>query len=71
MSDPIATKILYHNAPAELGCAAEVLATGEDERGAFVVLDQTVFYPQGGGQPADLGVFITPAGDLSLQPGRR
>lgn len=32
--------------------------TGEDERGTYVTLDQTVLYPQGGGQPADQGELI-------------
>jgi misacylated tRNA(Ala) deacylase len=29
-----------------------------DGQGALVVLDRTVFYPGGGGQPADRGVFL-------------
>jgi Ser-tRNA(Ala) deacylase AlaX len=28
---------------------------GQDERGCYAVLDQTIFYPQGGGQPSDVG----------------
>ncbi|HEX7398706.1 MAG TPA: alanine--tRNA ligase-related protein, partial [Candidatus Limnocylindrales bacterium] len=31
-------------------------------RGAMVLLDRTVFYPGGGGQPADRGVLRTPDG---------
>ncbi|OUD12286.1 alanine--tRNA ligase-related protein [Thioflexithrix psekupsensis] len=34
---------------------ATVLRVGQDERGAYMVLDQTIFYPQGGGQPTDTG----------------
>ena len=26
-----------------------------DERGYYCVLDSTIFYPQGGGQPSDIG----------------
>lgn len=34
---------------------AEVLEVKETERGLAVILDRTIFYPQGGGQPADRG----------------
>lgn len=37
--------------------SATVAELGTDERGAYVVLDQTLFHPQGGGQPADLGTI--------------
>ena len=33
-----------------------------DGRGAMVLLDRTVFYPGGGGQPADRGALRTPDG---------
>jgi Ser-tRNA(Ala) deacylase AlaX len=32
-----------------------VLSLGRDERGSYVVLNQSIFYPQGGGQPSDKG----------------
>lgn len=32
-----------------------VVAAGEDDAGSFVVLADTLFYPEGGGQPADRG----------------
>ena len=31
--------------------------------GPYVVLDQTAFYPEGGGQAADMGYLILPSGD--------
>jgi len=39
-----------------------VVAIGDDDRGEYIVLDRTVFYPQGGGQPADRGVVINSKG---------
>lgn len=34
-----------------------VLRVGQDDRGAYIVLNQTIFYPQGGGQPSDTGTL--------------
>jgi alanyl-tRNA synthetase len=34
---------------------AKVMSYGVDERGAYLVIDRTIFYPQGGGQPSDVG----------------
>lgn len=36
---------------------ATIMATDKDENGHFLVLNQTIFYPQGGGQPSDQGTF--------------
>lgn len=36
---------------------AVVLRVGRDDRGPYIVLNQTIFYPQGGGQPSDLGTI--------------
>lgn len=36
---------------------AAVIETGTDERGTYVVLDNTAFYPEGGGQPNDIGTL--------------
>lgn len=36
---------------------AQILRYGKDEKGSFIILDQTIFYPQGGGQPSDHGIL--------------
>lgn len=36
---------------------AQVQSLSSDERGQYCILDSTVFYPQGGGQPSDIGFF--------------
>ena len=36
---------------------ARVLACVKSEKGYLITLDQTAFYPEGGGQPCDLGTL--------------
>lgn len=36
---------------------ATVISTSKDEQGHYIVLNQTIFYPQGGGQPSDQGTL--------------
>ena len=43
-------------------CEATVVSSGPDG----IVLDRTVFYPNGGGQPGDQGVLRTVAGDVTI-----
>lgn len=40
--------------------------SGQDEKGQYIIADQTIFYPEGGGQPADVG-FIGGATVLDVQ----
>jgi len=49
------TKLMYLQNQDLFKSKAVAVATGSDDRGAYLVLDQTIFYPQGGGQPADQG----------------
>ncbi|MDQ7009125.1 MAG: alanine--tRNA ligase-related protein [Candidatus Gracilibacteria bacterium] len=37
---------------------AKIIETGENEFGKYIILDKTIFYPQGGGQPSDIGKII-------------
>ena len=49
------TELLYLNETYLFEGEGKILTIDRDERGGFLVLDQTIFYPQGGGQPADKG----------------
>lgn len=44
-------------------CDAQVMKAGKIDGKNFVVLDRTVFYPQGGGQPSDTGKMISQTGE--------
>src|SRR5262245_22419916 len=48
------TKRLYLS-DHELTGTASVEAIGSDDKGTYLVLDQTIFHPQGGGQKSDRG----------------
>ncbi|MBS3760693.1 MAG: alanine--tRNA ligase [Halodesulfurarchaeum sp.] len=53
------TEQLYYNDAYRTEFEAIVLDVFEREEGYDVVLDQTMFYPEGGGQPADHGTLST------------
>ena len=57
LKDIIMNIPLFLNDTYLFECQSAVAGIGHDEKGFYIVLDQTIFYPQGGGQPADQGVL--------------
>ncbi|SEW26237.1 alanine--tRNA ligase [Natrinema salifodinae] len=58
-SDLPETEKLYYDDQERTQFEAVVLDVFEREEGYDVVLDQTMFYPEGGGQPSDTGTLST------------
>ncbi|MDP9249051.1 MAG: alanine--tRNA ligase-related protein [bacterium] len=51
------TNLLYLEDFSKLNCEAHVIDITEENGLTIIKLDQTIFYPQGGGQPYDQGVI--------------
>jgi len=51
------TELAYLQNLSAFEAEAVIIAKGTDEKGMYLILDKTLFYPQGGGQPADKGVI--------------
>ena len=56
------TSKLYYEDPYLPHCEARVLRV----KGDYVILDRTVFYPEGGGQPADRGTILHSRGEAEV-----
>ncbi len=61
------TETLYYDNPRAETFEAVVLNSKEGE----VILDQSLFYPEGGGQPSDQGVLTTEDGSYFVKHARR
>ena len=51
------TEKLYYKDPYLKETTVQVAESAADERGPYVLLGETCFYPEGGGQPADRGAI--------------
>ena len=51
------TKRLYYEDVYIKEFSAKVVECRKEEKGFQVILDQSAFYPEGGGQPSDLGIL--------------
>ena len=53
------TKLIYLDNMQQLKCISTIKEIIKPESGNIsIILDQTVFYPQGGGQPYDIGIIF-------------
>lgn len=57
-----ATRKLYYEDPDLIECDAKVLECNDGK----LILDQTIFYPEGGGQPHDIGTASTSGNDVEI-----
>jgi alanyl-tRNA synthetase len=70
MTEETKTELLFYSDPYTTEFEATVLGIEEDKKGAVVQLDRTAFYPEGGGQPADLGsIGSAPVKDVKKRDG--
>src|SRR3989344_7045283 len=60
------TKLLYLQDSYLKQATAKVAAVDTKDNQTGLILDQTIFYPQGGGQPADHGTITGPSGQLQV-----
>ncbi len=67
MANSITTETLYLSDSYQTTCSAKVIETGKSGNNSYLILDRTVFYPQGGGQPSDKGIIQGTRGTLTVK----
>jgi len=66
MSEIRSTKLLYYEDPYTKEFEARVTQITKLDNRFGIVLDQTAFYPTGGGQPADTGIITGQSGEAKI-----
>ena len=61
------TKLLYLEDFTRLECDAKIVERSQENGKEILILDATVFYPQGGGQPYDTGVIESASGRFLVE----
>ncbi len=62
------TKLLYLSDSYLRSCKAQILkAAVEKKKRVYMILDQTIFHPKGGGQPSDRGTLQTASCKVDIQ----
>ena len=61
------TKLLYLENFSLLECESRIFDTLRENDRDVLILDQTVFYPQGGGQPYDTGIIESAHGKFEVE----
>lgn len=56
-SEQTGTELKYLYDTFKLENESKIVGFDKDSKGSFLILDETIFYPQGGGQPADNGTI--------------
>lgn len=60
------TTLIYLEKNSLLSCPASIIAINNENEKIALILDQTIFYPQGGGQPCDTGTIASTSGKFNV-----
>lgn len=61
------TKLLYLEDFTGLECSAIIQSCSAEDNRTIITLDQTIFYPQGGGQPYDQGIITSSSAEFLVE----
>jgi alanyl-tRNA synthetase len=62
------TEFLYLSDSYQRKCESQVLKIAQEKkRRIYLILDQTIFHPKGGGQPSDQGILRSPACTIDIR----